>query len=66
MQLRDEGSVHGELVVVELEGGRLDLNIDRQARCREEVVELAVAAAKVGATAVGEVEMGVLQPRSQP
>mmetsp|Transcript_34248 Transcript_34248/g.112876 ORF Transcript_34248/g.112876 Transcript_34248/m.112876 type:complete len:229 (-) Transcript_34248:61-747(-) len=60
VHLGDEGAVHRQRALVQLEGGVLGLDVDRKARSRVEAIQQPVAAAKVSASTVCEGEVGVL------
>ena len=66
LRLGDEGSVDDQraalvVEVVQPEGGVLRLDVDGQARRREEAVVLAVAPSEVSSTAIREGEVRVLR-----
>ena len=60
MELGDKGAVDDETPLVQRKRCMLCLQVDGQAGRREEVVELAMKAAKIGRTTVCKVQVRVL------
>ena len=61
MRLSEKRAVDSEHVVMRDEDRLLRLDVDRESRRGEEVVERVVAAAKVGAAAISKVDNGVAE-----